>query len=100
MSTAAQKPGQALDPNAKLKAKMIAELHDLVKKDPEQGKNAASLQQLITQGHLPNSKKPVLYAIGGKAGLGTVTEYGNKWKQNPKAKQHCFVGGWIYSEYF
>lgn len=93
MSTAAKKPVQTSDPNARLKAKIIAELQNLVKKDPGQKANAASMQQLITEGKVPNSTKPVLYAIGGKAFLGTVTKYGNKWKQNPKAKQHCFVGG-------
>lgn len=106
MSTAAQKRGVASDPNAKPKAEMIAELKaEMIAqlkalKDPKQQKNASRLEKLINEGHLPNSKNPVLYAIDGKACLGTVAEYDRERKQNPEAKHLCLVGGWIYSEYF
>ncbi|KAI7772934.1 hypothetical protein LA080_012979 [Diaporthe eres] len=45
-------------------------------------------------GRLPNGRKPVLYAIGGKAGLGTVDDYDKelekRQKQDPKVKHHYY----------
>lgn len=66
-------------------------------KVPGQAKNVESMLNAVKNGHIPNGHKPILYAIGGKAGLATVAEFGedlkNKLKQDPNVKYHYYVRG-------
>lgn len=104
MQKTAQKPAQASDPNAQLKTKIIDDVEKLAKKDPGQAQNAASVKALLgnPKGVVPNHKTPILYAIGSKAGLATVAQYGTLLRNNStaKAKPYCFVRGWIYPKCF
>lgn len=70
-------------------------------KAPQQRENVAAMKQFMKDTNtIPDSKKPILYAIDGKAGLATVTTYGETLQavraEKPEALAHFFVCYWIY----
>lgn len=67
----------------------------------EQKPNLTALKKFVKDGKgLPNSRKPVLYALDGTAGLATVAAYVKTLQKarasNPKAVALCYVCDWTY----
>lgn len=95
--TVMQESSQASHPHAvQRKDRMISTL-TAQQKIPGKERNVESMLNAIKAGQIPYGHKPVLYAIGGKASLATVTEFGedlkNKLKQDPNVDYLFYVRG-------
>lgn len=73
-------------------------LDDHLNKDPAQKDNVAAMKNFIAANggkNLPDGRRPILYAIGGIAGVSTVTEYGEKleaeWAKDHNVKALTWV---------
>lgn len=82
--------------DAQLHRQILKQLDAQLKKVPEQKDNLQAMKRFVANGKdLPNSGKPILYAIGGVAGLAKVEEYGRilqrERSKNPEVLAQTYV---------
>lgn len=83
-------------------AQISRTLDDQLKKAPAQKENVTAIKKFIaTDGgkNLPNSRRPILYAIGGVASVGKVMDYSKKLQADRAKDPMILALTWVGHTY-